>query len=102
MARPLIIRATAVGNDTAIADIVRLMEEASGSKSHYVKIADRAARLYAPAVHSLAAVAFVGWIIAGAGVHQALLIAVAVLIITCPCALAWLCRSHRSSQRAPS
>lgn len=87
LARPLTIRATAVGNDTAIADIVRLMEQASGSKSLYVRIADRAARLYAPAVHSLAALTFAGWMLAGAGVHQSLLIAVAVLIITCPCAL---------------
>ncbi|QIK97154.1 cadmium-translocating P-type ATPase [Sphingomonas sp. HDW15A] len=87
LGRPLTVRSTAVGAATAIADIVRLMEEASGSKSLYVRIADRAARLYAPAVHSLAALTLVGWLIAGAGFHQALLIAVAVLIITCPCAL---------------
>ncbi len=55
LSRPLTVRATAVGNQTAIADIARLMEQASGSKSLYVRIADRAARLYAPAVHSLAA-----------------------------------------------
>lgn len=87
LARPLTIRATAVGQSTAIADIVRLMNQASGSKSLYVRIADRAARLYAPAVHSLAAVSFLGWLAAGASVHEAMLIAVAVLIITCPCAL---------------
>jgi Cu2+-exporting ATPase len=87
LSRPLTVRATAVGNQTAIADIARLMEQASGSKSLYVRIADRAARLYAPAVHSLAAMTFLGWMLAGAGVHQSLLIAVAVLIITCPCAL---------------
>ena len=81
------IRATAVGSDTAIADIVRLMEEAGQGKSRYVRIADRAARLYAPAVHSLAVLSFLGWWIGGAGVHHALLVAVAVLIITCPCAL---------------
>ncbi|TNE35426.1 MAG: HAD family hydrolase, partial [Alphaproteobacteria bacterium] len=45
------------------------------------------ARLYAPAVHSLAALAFIGWMIAGAGWHQSLVIAIAVLIITCPCAM---------------
>lgn len=87
LARPLTVRTTAVGKDTAIADIVRLMEQASGSKSLYVRIADRAARLYAPAVHTLAALSFLGWLVAGASVHEALLIAVAVLIITCPCAL---------------
>ena len=84
---PLRVKVTAAGDATAIAGIARLMEAASGAKSRYVRIADRAARLYAPAVHSLAFASFVGWMIAGAGVHQALLIAVAVLIITCPCAL---------------
>src|SRR3546814_16438553 len=63
------------------------MEEAAQGKSRYVRLADRAARLYAPCVHLLAALSFAGWMIAGAGVHQALLIAVAVLLITCPCAL---------------
>ena len=84
---PVEVRVTAAGPDTAIADIARLMEEAAQSKSRYVRIADRAARLYAPAVHLLALSAFTGWMIAGAGWHAALLIAVAVLIITCPCAL---------------
>lgn len=84
---PLTIRATAAGDATAIADIARLMESAGQGKSRYVRIADRASRLYAPAVHTLALLSFAGWLIAGAGVHQALMIAVAVLIITCPCAL---------------
>ena len=84
---PVEVRVTAIGADTAIADIARMMEEAGQSKSRYVRIADRAARLYAPAVHTLAALSFAGWMIAGAGWHEALLIAVAVLIITCPCAL---------------
>ena len=63
------------------------MEQASQSKSLYIRIADRAARFYAPAVHTLAALSFFGWMAAGAGWHESLLIAVAVLIITCPCAL---------------
>lgn len=84
---PIEVRVTATGADTAIADIARMMEEAGQSKSRYVRIADRAARLYAPAVHTLAALSFAGWMIAGAGWHESLLIAVAVLIITCPCAL---------------
>ncbi|RVQ69404.1 cadmium-translocating P-type ATPase [Croceicoccus ponticola] len=84
---PVTVRVTAAAEDTAIADIARLMDEAGQSRSRYVRIADRAARLYAPAVHSLAALSFAGWMIAGAGVHQSLLIAIAVLIITCPCAL---------------
>ncbi len=84
---PLIVRISAAGPDTAIADIARLMEQAAQGRSRYVRIADRAARWYAPAVHTLALAAFAGWMIAGAGWHQALLIAAAVLIITCPCAL---------------
>jgi P-type Cu2+ transporter len=84
---PVEVRVTAAGAQTAIADIARMMEEAGQSKSRYVRIADRAARIYAPAVHTLAAASFAGWMIAGAGWHEALLIAVAVLIITCPCAL---------------
>ena len=84
---PVEVRITAVGADTAIADIARMMEEAGQSKSRYVRIADRAARLYAPAVHTLALLSFAGWMMAGAGWHASLLIAVAVLIITCPCAL---------------
>ena len=81
------IEVTATQGDTAIAEIARLMDEAGQSRSSYVRIADRAARLYAPAVHSLAFLAFVGWMIAGAGWHQSLVIAIAVLIITCPCAM---------------
>lgn len=84
---PIRVRVTAVADDTALAGIARLMDEAGQSRSRYVRIADRASRLYAPAVHSLAAIAFVGWMIAGAGWHQSLVIAIAVLIITCPCAM---------------
>lgn len=84
---PIQVVVTAAGADTIIADIARLMEQAGQGRSRYVRLADRAARLYAPCVHLLAALSFAGWMIAGAGVHQALLIAVAVLLITCPCAL---------------
>ena len=84
---PVEVRITAAGATTALADIARLMEDAAQSKSRYVRVADRAARYYAPAVHTLALSSFVGWMLMGAGWHQSLLIAVAVLIITCPCAL---------------
>ncbi|QGP79188.1 heavy metal translocating P-type ATPase [Sphingobium sp. CAP-1] len=84
---PIRVAVTAAGPDTVIADIARLMEQAGQGRSRYVRLADRAARLYAPCVHALAALSFAGWMIAGAGAHQALLIAVAVLLITCPCAL---------------
>lgn len=84
---PLQIRVTAAAVDSSLAEIARLMAAAGQAKSRYTRIADRAARLYAPAVHGLAALSFAGWLLAGAGWHQALLIAVAVLLITCPCAL---------------
>ncbi len=87
MLGPLTVRITAVAENTAIAEIARLMDEAGQSRSRYVRIADRASRLYAPAVHTLAALSFAGWMIAGAGIHQSLVIAIAVLIITCPCAM---------------
>jgi Cu2+-exporting ATPase len=81
------VTVTAAGNDTGIADIARLMQSAAQGRSRHVRLADRAARLYAPAVHTLALLSFLGWLLAGAGWHASLLIAVAVLIITCPCAL---------------
>lgn len=84
---PITVTISASGADTALADIARMMEDAAQSKSRYVRIADRAARYYAPAVHALAALGFAGWMLSGAGWHESLLIAVAVLIITCPCAL---------------
>ncbi len=84
---PFRVEITATQGDTAIAEIARLMDEAGQSRSRYVRIADRASRVYAPAVHSLAALAFIGWMIAGAGWHQSLVVAIAVLIITCPCAM---------------
>jgi len=87
LSSPVTVRITAAGEDTTISDIARLMDEAGQRRSFYVRVADRAARYYAPAVHSLALLAFAFWMLAGAGWHQSLLIAVAVLIITCPCAL---------------
>lgn len=87
LSAPIRVALTRVAEDTAIAEIARLMDEAGQSRSTYVRIADRASRLYAPVVHSLALLAFVGWMIAGAGWHQSLTIAIAVLIITCPCAM---------------
>jgi Cu2+-exporting ATPase len=84
---PVDVRVTAAGQGTTLAEIARLMDASGQVRSAYVRIADRASRLYAPAVHTLAAVTFVGWMVAGAGLHQSLVYAIAVLIITCPCAL---------------
>ncbi len=88
LAAPVEIEVTAAGNETVLADIVRLTEAAEQRKSTYVVLADRVSRLYAPAVHTLALLAFLGWVLAGGLAWQpALLIAIAVLIVTCPCAL---------------
>lgn len=87
LSAPVDVRVTAAGQGTALAEIARLMEASGQARSAYVRIADRASRLYAPAVHTLAALSFAGWMLAGAGVHQSLVVAIAVLIITCPCAL---------------
>jgi Cu2+-exporting ATPase len=87
LSAPFRMRLTHVAEDTALAEIARLMDEAGQSRSAYVRIADRASRLYAPVVHALALLAFAGWMIAGAGWHASLTIAIAVLIITCPCAM---------------
>lgn len=87
MDAPVDVRVTAAGSDTTLAEIARMMEAAGQHRSTYVRIADRASRLYAPAVHTLAALTFIGWMVAGAGPYESLKIAIAVLIITCPCAL---------------
>jgi Cu2+-exporting ATPase len=84
---PVEVRVSSAGRDTTLAEIARLMEASTQDRSRYVRIADRAARLYAPAVHSLALLTVVGWLVAGASLYEALVIGVAVLIITCPCAL---------------
>ncbi len=83
----LVVRAIARSEDSAVAAIARLMEAGAQSKSRYVRLADRAAAIYVPTVHSVAALTFAGWMIAGLPFPDALMRAAAVLIITCPCAL---------------
>ncbi len=85
---PLILRAEKPATGSFLADIIHLMELAEQGQARYVRLADRAARLYTPVVHVLALAAFIGWTMIG---HMpwpdALMIAATVLIITCPCAL---------------
>jgi len=83
----LVMRATATVENSLVADLSRLIEAGEQSRSRYIRLADRAARLYVPVVHSLALATFLGWILAGGGPRVAIMNAIAVLIITCPCAL---------------
>lgn len=88
VARPVECEVLRASEQSLLADIVRLMEEAEQGRARYVRLADKAARLYTPVVHSLAAAAFLGWwLLGGLAWQEALLIAVTTLIITCPCAL---------------
>ncbi|PVB62881.1 heavy metal translocating P-type ATPase [Labrenzia sp. 011] len=81
------VRVEAASGATLLDEVNRLLEAASQAKSKYVRIADRAARLYAPLVHGAAGLTFLGWLLAGMEWQPALVIAISVLIITCPCAL---------------
>ena len=83
----LTLKVSAAGTSALIDEIERLLEKAASAKSRSLKLADRAARIYAPMVHITAALTGLGWWLAGASVHDALVTAIAVLIITCPCAL---------------
>jgi len=88
LSAPLVIKVEKAAENSLLADIVRLMEKAAQGQARYVRLAERVARLYTPVVHTLAACAFLGWLLVGHIVWQkALMIAVTVLIITCPCAL---------------
>ncbi|MCW8835823.1 MAG: heavy metal translocating P-type ATPase metal-binding domain-containing protein [Rhodospirillales bacterium] len=88
LSAPLKVTVDAAGEDTLLAEIVRLMENAEQGRARYVALADRVARFYGPIVHVMALGTFLGWVLAGSPWQDALLIAIAVLIITCPCALA--------------
>jgi P-type Cu2+ transporter len=82
------LQVTAPDGSSLIDEIEKLLDEASGAKSRTMRLADRAARVYAPIVHLTAALTLIGWLVAGVSIHDALVTAIAVLIITCPCALA--------------
>ena len=83
----LSIRVQAAGAGTFLDEVDGLLASAVEQRSSYVRLADRAARLYVPVVHVTALATFVGWLALGAGWQPALMTAITVLIITCPCAL---------------
>lgn len=87
LGKPIVVKATASVGESYVADLARLLEAAEQNRSHYVRIADRAARAYVPIVHGLALTAFLSALAFGVGAHDALMRAVTLLIITCPCAL---------------
>ena len=83
----LVVRATAVGSDTRLAQMARLVEEAQEGKAEVQRLADRVSAWFVPAVIVLAVATFAGWLLLGGTLTQAFVASVAVLIIACPCAL---------------
>ncbi|WP_315799029.1 cation-translocating P-type ATPase [Bradyrhizobium sp. SZCCHNRI3043] len=81
------VRVSAAAEGTLLAEITRLLDNALQARSRYMRLADRASRLYAPVVHATAALTVLGWVLMGASWHDAIVTGIAVLIITCPCAL---------------
>ena len=81
------MQARKVGNDTALAQIIRLVEEAASSKAPIAKLADRVSGVFVPVVIGIAILTAIVWLLVGKGVAFAISIGIAVLVISCPCAL---------------
>lgn len=88
LSAPIEIIVSKVSENSLLSDIVKLMEKAEQGQAHYVRLADKAAKLYTPVVHSMGLLTFLGWwLVVGQDWQPSLLNAITVLIITCPCAL---------------
>jgi Cu+-exporting ATPase len=83
----LILRTTALGSETVLAGIIRLVESAQAAKAPIQKLVDRVSEIFVPGVLLVALLTLAGWLLAGAALETALINAVAVLVIACPCAL---------------
>jgi Cu+-exporting ATPase len=81
------MRATRVGRETALAQIIKLVEQAQGSRAPIQRLVDRVSAVFVPIVIAVAALTFTAWLLSGAGLATALLRMVAVLVIACPCAM---------------
>ncbi|CUX18210.1 heavy metal translocating P-type ATPase [Clostridium sp. C105KSO13] len=81
------IKAMKVGDDTALAQIIRLVDEATSSKAPIAKLADKVSGIFVPVVITIAVIAVIAWLIAGYSFEFALSIGISVLVISCPCAL---------------
>ena len=81
------MKATKVGDDTTLAQIIRLVDEATSSKAPIAKLADKVSGVFVPAVIAIAVIATIVWLLAGYGLEFALSIGISVLVISCPCAL---------------
>ncbi|TDV27735.1 Cu+-exporting ATPase [Paraburkholderia caballeronis] len=83
----IVVRTTAIGAETTLARIIRLVESAQAEKAPIQRLVDRVSAVFVPAILVVAAVTLAGWLLAGAPAETAILNAVAVLVIACPCAL---------------
>ncbi|WP_080438510.1 heavy metal translocating P-type ATPase [Burkholderia ubonensis] len=83
----LVVETTAIGAETTLARIIRLVESAQAEKAPIQRLVDRVSAVFVPAILGIAALTLIGWLMAGAGAETAILNAVAVLVIACPCAL---------------
>ena len=83
----LLVRTTALGGETVLARIIRLVEDAQAAKAPIQKLVDKVSQIFVPAVLVIALATLIGWLLAGAPAEVALINAVAVLVIACPCAL---------------